>query len=611
MSKTWLQSVALASVMVGWGCSKESGGGGSAGSSKGTSASVSSAGQTGSSGGSSTASSTTSAAAGSSTTPSGGSTTPTGGTTSSSVATSGGTTSSAGASSSGGVTTTSGAAGTSGGGGRNGGSSATTGSGGGAAAGATGGSGSTGRGGTTGAGGTTGGGGGTISSTGAVTVQLDSTKQTIDGFGINNNWAPAMTDAVADALFDVSKGIGLTILRIGMGSNGQHFNSASPGDISKAKARGAKYIIGSTWTPPASYKTNNNENDGGHLKPENYEAWATTIASFAKSNSLYAMSPGNEGDFASCGSTEPCNGSYPTTLYTANEMVAFVKVLGPKLKAAGVKLLGPEASEWLHVWSNLSATGSEPGNKNSSDPLKCGCFANSIAAGASALSKCSSTCTSGGGYDYGHWLYKDKAAWDALDIMGVHQYDTQVAEPWPADVPDKKPVWQTEMSGVKWWPEQGPSTDIKNGVATAGWFHNALTAGEANAWLWWWYNGTSTNEGLYNNNTDTKRHYTFGNYTKFVRPGYVRVDIAGSIPTDVLLSAYKGTDGTVVVVAINKGSAAANVPITIDGGTAPASCTPNVTSASDNLAAKTAVTVSGGIFTAALAATTVTTFVCK
>jgi glucuronoarabinoxylan endo-1,4-beta-xylanase len=164
---------------------------------------------------------------------------------------------------------------------------------------------------------------------------------------------------------------------------------------------------------------------------------------------------------------------------------------------------------------------------------------------------------------------------------------------------------------VKYWPEAGPSTDIKNGVAVAGWFHSALAVGDASAWLWWWYSGSSTNEGLYNGSTDTKRHYTFGNYSKFVRPGYVRVDVTGSIPTDVLLSAYKGTDGTVVVVAINKGTAAADVPITIAGGTAPASCTPNVTSASDNLAAKSAVTVSGGTFTAALAGTTVTTFVCK
>ena len=46
-------------------------------------------------------------------------------------------------------------------------------------------------------------------------------------------------------------------------------------------------------------------------------------------------------------------------------------------------------------------------------------------------------------------------------------------------------------------------------------------------------------------------------------------------------------------------------------GTAPAMCTPNVTSSSANLAAGTAVPVSGGSFSASLGATSVTTFVCK
>jgi glucuronoarabinoxylan endo-1,4-beta-xylanase len=425
--------------------------------------------------------------------------------------------------------------------------------------------------------------------TGPVTVQLDRTQQTIDGFGINNTYAPAMDDATADALFDPESGLGLSILRIGMSPSGGHANSANPQDIAKAKARGVRYIIGSTWSPPANCKDNNNTQNGGHLLTSCYESWSTTIANFASTNQLYAMSPGNEPDFASCGTAEPCNGNYDTTLYTASEMVAFMKVVGPKLKAAGVKMIGPEASEWLHVWSNESACCSEPGGKPSSDPLR------------------------GMGYDYGHAIHNDPTAWAALDILGVHQYDTQRAEPWPTDVPDRKPIWQTEMSGVKWWPEQGPSNDINNGVAVAGWIHNALTVGQANAWLWWWWRALgSTNEGLLQSNgADTKRHYTFGNYTKFVRPGYVRVDITGSIPTDVLLSAYKGSDGTVVVVAINKGSALATVPISISGGTAPASLVPWVTSASDDLVSKTAVTVSGSAFTAALASKTVTTFVGK
>jgi O-glycosyl hydrolase len=320
------------------------------------------------------------------------------------------------------------------------------------------------------------------------------------------------------------------------------------------------------------------------------------------------MSIGNEPDFASCGTAEPCNGNYPTTLFTANEMVAFIKVAGPKLRAAGVRVIAPEVSEWIHNWSNNSATGSEPSNLPSSDPLDCGVpTANNPA------------CNTGGGYDYGHYLYADSTAWSLLDIMGVHQYDSQVAEPWPSDVPTNaggvppKPVWQTEMSGVKWWPEQGPSVTIENGIAVAGWIHDALTRGMASAWLWWWFraNNTDDNEGLLlKNGTDTKRHYTVMNYSRFIRPNYLRVEVTGAAPADVLLSAYKaGSGSTVVIVAINKGATSATVPITIAGGTAPATLTPWVTSVSDNFVPKSAVPVSGGNFTASLAGKTVTTFI--
>jgi O-glycosyl hydrolase len=342
-----------------------------------------------------------------------------------------------------------------------------------------------------------------------------------------------------------------------------------------------------------------------------YDSWSTTIANFASAQGFYAMSIGNEPDFASCGTSDPCNGNYDTTLFTATEMVAWVKVAGPKLQAKGVKVIAPEASEWIHNWSNVSA-GPDVAGHESSDPLACGCFPDKN------TSNCASTCNSGNGYDYGHWLAKDSAAWAAFDIMGVHEYDSQVAMPWPSDVTAaRKEVWQTEMSGVKWWPEQGPSSDINNGIAVAGWIHSALVDGEASAWVWWWlraYN-TNDNEGLFIQNggttnwTDTKRHYTLGNYSKFIRPGYTRVDVTGTVPSGVLLSAYKSSSGSVVIVAINKNASAVNVPITISGGTTPASLTPNVTSASANLTAGTAVTVSGGSFTAALAATTVTTFV--
>jgi glucuronoarabinoxylan endo-1,4-beta-xylanase len=457
------------------------------------------------------------------------------------------------------------------------------------------------------AGGSPAGGTGSGGTPSGIAVKLDATHQTIQGFGLNDALMPSgssFSTSDLDKLFTTmgADGLGLSILRIGMNPQGS-LNGSTQSDIDGAKSRGAK-IIGSCWSPPANCKSNNSTQDGGHTLTSCYDSWSTTIANFAEQYKLYAMSIGNEPDFASCGTTEPCNGNYDTTLYTAKEMVAFVKVAGPKLQAKGIKVIAPEASEWIHNWSNESGKGSVPGGKNSSDPMKCGFPASNTA------------CANGDGYDYGHWLAKDADAWKAFDIMGVHEYDTQHAEPWPTDVTAaRKEVWQTEMSGVKWWPEQGPSSDINNGVAVAGWIHSAMVVGEASAWLYWWYKAyyTDDNEGLLlkSSNTPTKRYYTLGNFSRFVRPGYVMVDVVGNTNADLLLSAYKGTDGTVVVVAINKGAAAATVPIAIAGGTAPSMMTPTVTSAMDNLKAGTAVAVTGGSFMASLPSKSVTTFVGK
>jgi O-glycosyl hydrolase len=313
-----------------------------------------------------------------------------------------------------------------------------------------------------------------------------------------------------------------------------------------------------------------------------------------------------------------CTDAYDTTVFTAKEMVTWVKMAGAKLQAKGIKVIAPEASEWIHAWSNLSGTGSiVSSHPDSSDPLNCGCFGNEITEAAEA--SCAQTCLDGNGYDYGHWLWDDQDAWSSFDIFGVHEYDSQIAFAWPDDVNGgmrDKEVWQTEMSGVMHWPEQGPSTDINNGVAVAGWVHSALTVGEASAWLYWWYEAyfQNDNEGLaitQGSSAKAKRYYAVGNYSKFIRPGYVMVNVAGNENADLQISAAKSDDGSkVVVVVINKGSAAAEEPITVAGATV-TSCTPTVTSSSQSLVTGTAVPVTDGVFTASLDATSITTFVCE
>lgn len=463
-----------------------------------------------------------------------------------------------------------------------------------------------------------------------LTVQLGEVRQPIRGFGINATIMPGGETLPWNQLYTLegNDALGLSILRIGMHENGGHRDV--PSDWETARTLGAK-VIGSCWSAPAAWKTNNDTTGGGHLLPDYYDDWATQIAEYANANNLYAMSIGNETDFASCAPDQgrPCNppltDDYESMVYTGKELAAFVKVAGPIFDqiAPNTKMIAPEASLWIHVWSNLSPTNKANGGYDSSDPLECNCYSNEITDAAAAT--CAPHCLNGaggelaeGGYDYGHWLASDPDAWNAFDIMGVHEYESQVGYAWPADVTGgvrDKEVWQTEMSGVMHWPEQGPSTDINNGLAVARWIHSALTVGEASAWLYWWYEAyyQNDNEGLalvQGSNTIAKRYYTFGNFSRYIRPDtFHAVRVAGPSPANVMVSAYKGDGGEVVVVAINETNAAVDVPIAISGGTAPAMMMPIVTDASQNWAEGAPVAVTDGSLPASLPAMSVTTFV--
>ena len=436
--------------------------------------------------------------------------------------------------------------------------------------GASGASGNGGSAGTKGTGGSTGGVGGATSTCGGgtaagtdVTVQLGSFGQTMDGFGVSNTYqSAAISDATADQFFDQTKGIGLSIFRLGIKSDGTSWGPL--GDAKKAADRGA-IVWAAPWTPPSNCKSNNSPDNGGTLNTNCYDSWSSTLAAFpalAKQGGVTVIGISAQ--------NEPDNSTpYESTLYSGAQMVAFIKVLGPKLKALNppVKLLAPESTRWERLW--------------------------------------------GADEDYGDAILADAQASAQVDIFATHMYETQDAVAPPAGL--TKPIWVTEMSGVQGYPEAGPSSDIADGLVWADWIYQAFVVGNASAWHAWWMTSLNNdNEGLLlMGGGVTKRLYTVGNYSKFIRPGYRRVTLSGTPPTGVELTAYVNpTDGTVVVVALNSGSSAVSLPLYLSGK-APCMMTPWVTSASDNLASKTAVSVSGSRLVPTLAAMSVTTFVGK
>jgi glucuronoarabinoxylan endo-1,4-beta-xylanase len=302
--------------------------------------------------------------------------------------------------------------------------------------------------------------------------------------------------------------------------------------------------------------------NGGSIVDGSRQAWANSIASFVSNMqsagiNIYAVSAQNEPD-ATISTYESCT-------YTASALATFIGTyLGPALASSGVKIMGPETQNWCGFKS----------------------YADAIMNNSSAAS--------------------------AVSIIATHEYgcaDTAHVVPYTTGISAGKEFWETEVY------DQGSSTadpGMSSALRVVTLIHNAIAIANMNAWHYWWVYGGG-NGALWDqaSNKPAKRLYVMGNYSRFVRPGYQRVSTSGTVPSGVLVSAYKNpTDGTVAVVAVNSSNSAASLSVFMSGA-APCSVTPWVTSAADSLASKTAVVVTNSRFTFSLGAQSVTTFVGK
>lgn len=414
---------------------------------------------------------------------------------------------------------------------------------------------------------------------GSAQVELCTVNQTMDGFGAADVYSGTpLTAAQVTLFFDPTNGIGLSLLRIGIQDDSDTgtvglMGGAAYADAKAANAFGVK-VWAAPWSPPAKLKVSG-ESDGVTTNPTtnntliagDYMTWATEMAAFPatfKTNTgmdLYAMSAQNEPDFNAT--------SYSSCLYSAAQMATFVGDLGPLLAALTppVKMLAAEPDSWSNLWQG-----------DAYGPALVSTSVNIIAT-----------------HDYGHDATGDLTSTRPAPPAGVTQ-----------------PIWETEMSD-----ETAPDLTITQGIQTAVWVYAAITTGRASAWHYWWLiNANTDGEGLLQMGGSTaaadipRRLYTLGNYSKFVRPRYVNVSVAGTVPANVFISAFKDpASGKAVVVAINNTNATASVPVFLSGGQALLQVTPYETSATDTLTALTALTVTNSSFTAALDAQSVTTFV--
>ena len=107
------------------------------------------------------------------------------------------------------------------------------------------------------------------------------------------------------------------------------------------------------------------------------------------------------------------------------------------------------------------------------------------------------------------------------------------------------------------------------------------------------------------------RLWVVGNFSRFVRPGWFRIEATAKPAEGVLVTAYKDKKtGAFAVVAINKTDADQALSLAIDGAKA-AAATPYRTSAKENLQQLDEVKFAGGKLPVTLAPKSVTTFVGK
>jgi hypothetical protein len=154
----------------------------------------------------------------------------------------------------------------------------------------------------------------------------------------------------------------------------------------------------------------------------------------------------------------------------------------------------------------------------------------------------------------------------------------------------------------------GSDSSIANGVYWATRIYLYMTQAQANAYHYWWLTA-SDNGGLIVNSVPAKRLFTFGQYSRFVRPNFYRIDATSSQPS-ALISAYKATNSTAFAIVVVNTNAGTDVIQTFNlTNFTAASVTPWITSASLSLAPQTPTNVINSSFTYDVPAMSVVTFV--
>ncbi|KAH8901600.1 glycoside hydrolase [Thozetella sp. PMI_491] len=394
---------------------------------------------------------------------------------------------------------------------------------------------------------------------GSGVLNLGQTYQTMDGFGTSEAFQRAVTmqklpeteqRKFLDLLFSMDKGAGMSILRNGLGSSpdmsDDHMVSIQPKNpggpnaepkyvwdgkdngqlwvTKEAAAYGVRTFYANAWSAPGYMKTNGNDANGGSLcgvsgatcsSGDWRQAFANYLVQYVKYYAAENITITHLGFL-----NEPeLTTSYASMRSSGTQAADFIKVLRPTL------------------------------DKNNLADLKITC------------------CDAEGWSDMNGMLGQMRAVESMVGVVTGHSYTSQPTSP----LSTKLKTWQTEAADNNgaWTSSWSGGGGAGEGMTLANNIYTAIVSANVSAYLYWiggQDRSSNTNSKLIrvvNKAVEpSKRLWAMANWSRFVRPGAVRVGASGG---GVRTSAFLNLDNTVAVQVINSGSER-SITINISGG---------------------------------------------
>jgi glucosylceramidase len=395
------------------------------------------------------------------------------------------------------------------------------------------------------------------------TISFRQQLQSIDGLGFamafqratlvrgDRGLSPESTQAILDLFFSQETGAGASIVRTGIGSSTDgvydHMKTIEPTDpggpnatpayvwdgddggqvwfLKQAQRYGVHRFLADAWSAPGFMKTNGSDTNGGELCGvpgiactsgdwrQAYANYLVQYLRFYRQEGIRITDIGftNEPDFTA---------TYASMRFTPEQAVDFVKVFGPTLRSDGMstRLVCCDSFGW-HQEAAYSAA-----------------------------------------------IEADRVADRHVTTHTGHTYASRPDTP----LPTNNPNWMTEWNpSGNTWNEAWDDGSGWAGITIAQSIHQTFAEAQANAYVYWVGASLGATRGFIQiaNSGDgyrvSKRLWAFAAYSRFIRPGAVRVPAQIADP-NIKLTAFRNCDGSMVVELLNTGTGSASTTFALD-----------------------------------------------